>query len=235
MKRSLPIPGPTCWAAILAIFFAASPIVQASSGNEKGALRLREAATQFERVAIGENSSIPTSVLQKAAGIIVMRYYKGGFIFGARGGSGVAMVRDRKTQQWGPPAFLVAADGSIGLQIGLQENFVVFLIMNEEGMQILGDPNFRMGINVAATAGPHSVDEEGKFGSTAPILVYTTSQGLFAGAAFEGGALLSDDKLNAEFYRRNNVSVQDVLYAKNVAMPKEAAPLLETIQRFSKK
>ena len=66
---------------------------------------------------------------------------KGGFVFGAKGGKGVATCRT--ASGWSAPAFITISGGSWGLQIGMEAVDVVLVIQNEKGMQRLLSSNFQ--------------------------------------------------------------------------------------------
>jgi len=63
---------------------------------------------------------------------------------GAKGGAGLALLKDAKTKAWSPPVFLKTGEGSIGLQIGGQSIDSIFLIMNKEGVEMLLKTKFKI-------------------------------------------------------------------------------------------
>src|SRR5262249_10461764 len=78
--------------------------VAASAGAvEKAELdsRIRMLTAKLEDLQQKPNKAIPADNLRKAQGIVLLDRTKAGFIFAYQGGSGVALVRDPKTQQWG--------------------------------------------------------------------------------------------------------------------------------------
>src|SRR5262245_3936777 len=78
--------------------------------------RVKESATVLDEIMKASDSSIPTSIMEKAAGIAVFPgTVRGGFIVGAERGRGILSVRDEKTKTWSPPAFLTITGGSLGL------------------------------------------------------------------------------------------------------------------------
>lgn len=59
------------------------------------------------------------SLVKDARGIYISpQILRGAFIFGASGGSGVFIVRDKQTEHWNGPAFYTIGSLSFGLQIG---------------------------------------------------------------------------------------------------------------------
>ena len=195
--------------------------------------RIKERAESFDLLMDDPQSSIPTSILRKAEGIIILRQYKAGFVFGVKGGRGIAVVKNKKTGKWSPPAFISAGEGSWGLQLGGQVTDTVFLIMNAHGMKLLSSPKFRVGVDVAATAGPHGGGAEAKIGEGTPILVYGNSTGLFAGAAFEGGVLLPDNKANSLYYENPSITMREILFSEGVPNPKAGKELSRMIEGYA--
>ncbi len=200
-----------------------------SATIEQRSLAISESLYSFQSDAL---ASIPASVLKQAKGIIVLRQHEAGFIFGGKGGIGVALIRD-SSGRWGPPAWLKTGSGSWGLQFGYQQLNVVLLLMNENVLNLLYRPKFRIGVDAAATAGPVGSAVEAKLGYEAPILVYTETEGLFAGASFEGGFLVPDKKANRVAYG-GDYSVPQIISGRIVRFPEFGRPIrtsLENIER----
>ena len=195
--------------------------------------RMKRMALDFEAIMEDSQSRIPTTILQKADGIIILRQFKVGLGVGVKAGGGIAMVRDEKTRKWSAPSFMKAGEGSWGLQIGAQSIVHVFLLMDEEGMKVLTSPKFRIGIDAAATAGPADAGVEAKIGAGTPIYVYSNASGLYAGAVFEGGFLLPNDKSNAEYYDDASLSMDDILFKKKIKVPDSVKPLIALINKYS--
>ena len=198
-------------------------------------LRMRRMVLDFESIMIDSQSRIPTALLRDAQGIIILRQFKVGLVVGVKAGGGIAMVRDKKTGKWSAPSFMKAGEGSWGLQIGAQGVVHIFLLMNKEGMRVLTSPKFRIGVDAAATAGPADTGVEAKIGVGSPIYVYSNSSGLYAGATFEGGFLLPNNKSNAEYYRNSSLMMGDILFDNKVEVPESAKPLIVTIEKYAKK
>ncbi len=197
--------------------------------------RVKSISDYFAQVMASPESKIPSGLLRKAEGIIIMRQFKAGLGIGVKGGGGIAMARDGKTGEWSAPAFLKAGEASIGLQIGGQVLDSVFLLMNEDGMNMLAQTQFRVGVDAAATAGPHGAEAEARYTGETPILVYSDIGGLYAGASFEGGFLVPDNKANAAYYNDEAILMREILFQNKVEKTVEARELIELIEQHSKK
>lgn len=185
------------------------------------------------RSVMGEgDSGIPNFILTRARGIIIFRKYEGGFIFGGKGGFGLALVR-HDDGTWSGPAFLKTGEGSFGLQFGAQSLDVVYVIMNEEGMHLLSQTKFRIGVDAGATAGPAGGQTEAKTGPNAPPIYYfANTSGLYAGATLEGGFLLPDGKANEVYTGREGISMREILFEKPGPQKSPAArSLIRAISR----
>ena len=187
-------------------------------------------ATTIANIQIEDESRIPSTVIKAAKGIIILRQFEAGFIFGGKGGFGVALQR-KANGDWGAPAWIKTGEGSWGLQIGAHSLNVVLLIMTEDGMKMLEKAKFRIGVDAAATAGPTGRTGEIIIGSNTPILAYTDSEGFYAGATFEGGFLLPDYKSNLATYDEW-LSVPEIIASDTLAPPHYAAPIIALLEKI---
>jgi len=176
-------------------------------------------------------TSIPSTLLKSCQGIIIMRQYKAGFIFGAKGGAGIALKRDIKTRKWSAPSFVASGEASFGLQIGGQAVDSVILIMNKYGVESLLFTKFKLGVDAALALGPVGRDTEAKIGPNTAFLVYSKSKGLYGGLTFEGGVISQDDGANKEFYGRK-ISVREI-FENMDDVPDEAKVLIRTLEKYS--
>ncbi len=198
---------------------------------EKLDLRIRRASERFTAMQAEPGKRIPADLLARAHGIIILHKVKAGLGIGGEAGNGIAMVRNKTTGAWSPPAFISSAEGSYGLQIGAQESVIVYLLMNESALKPLLGGSLDVGVDVAATAGPN--DAGGKIDTTtvqAPILVYSSAEGLFAGAAFKGGGILPAKKNNEIYYGRD---MNDILFDSAVRPTATGQHLIGVIRTYS--
>jgi lipid-binding SYLF domain-containing protein len=152
---------------------------------------------------------------------------KGGLIFGAKGGKGVATCRT--ANGWSAPAFITISGGSWGLQIGVEAVDVVLIIQNEKGMQKLLESNFQIGGDASAAAGP--VGRHAEAGTDwkmdTEILTYSRAKGVFAGLTLEGASIRQDTDSRHAMY--GDVTTRALLLGE-VPVPDAARPFLAEVR-----
>jgi len=196
--------------------------------------RVRTLTAKFEALQQKPDKSIPAESLRKAKGIVLLDRTKAGFVFAYQGGSGVAMVKDAKTDKWSPAAFLTANEASLGFQIGGQQSFIVILFMNTNSTHLLTEPNVQFGGEARGTAGDSSVGAEGNVAPREPsVLVYDDRKGLYGGAAIKGGAIAPDETANRVYYEKA-LTMSEILFENKVKPTETAAQLAAKIAERSK-
>src|ERR1700722_17384534 len=94
--------------------------IWAASGREDSVERLQAAADVMHSIQEAPGHGIPNSVFDDTKCIIVVPHLiKGGFVFGAKHGRGVAPCPP--PEGWSAAAFVSVGGGSWGLQIGVEE------------------------------------------------------------------------------------------------------------------
>ena len=128
---------------------------------------------------------------------IVPKLVKGGFIFGAEGGDGVLLVRHGRS--WSTPKFYGMGSASFGLQIGLQQAELVFIINSRRALSGIEHGEMKLGAGAGLTVVTLSSGAEG---ATTPnggdIIVWTSGSGAYAGLTFNGSVIKEDKDMNAE-------------------------------------
>ncbi len=192
--------------------------------------RIERYNNYLEEVMDIPETAIPSKLLKSCKGILIMRQYKAGFIFGVKGGAGVALKRDKKTGKWSAPSFVANAEGSFGLQIGGQAIDAILLIMNKSGVESLLMAKVKLGVDASIAAGPVGRDAEAKLGPDTAFLVYSKAKGLYGGLSFEGGVITQNNRANKKFYGRK-VTVKEIFNGE-VDVPEEANVLINTLERY---
>ncbi len=201
----------------------------AGSAREDATERLENATNVMHEVMGMPDKGIPVEVLEHAKCVAVIPHMvKGGFIFGAKEGKGVATCRT--ADGWSAPAFITISGGSWGLQIGVEAVDVVLIIQNEKGMQKLLESNFQIGGDASAAAGP--VGRHAEAGTDwkmdTEILTYSRAKGAFAGLTLEGASLRQDSDSRHAMYG-GDVTTRALLLGE-VPVPAAARPFLEEVR-----
>ena len=66
-----------------------------------------------------------------------------------------------------------------------------------------------------------------------PVLVYTKSKGLYAGATFKAGFISRDDDANRQFYK-TPFTMPELLYSNFVTPPEEVKPLMVYVTNITR-
>jgi lipid-binding SYLF domain-containing protein len=140
-------------AMFLVVMLSLGTLCWAGSARQDATDRLDNATSVMHESMGMPDKGIPEEVLQHAKCIAVIPHMvKGGFVFGAEGGKGVATCRT--ASGWSAPAFITISGGSWGLQIGVEAVDVIMIFQNKKAMQRLLSSNFQVGGDASAAAGP---------------------------------------------------------------------------------
>jgi SH3 domain-containing YSC84-like protein 1 len=192
--------------------------------------RIRKLSLKFDAMQDKSDKRIPPQTLRKAQGIVLLDRTKAGFLFAYQGGNGAAMVRDPKSGQWSPPAFLKANEASLGFQIGGQQSFIVILLMNTNAIPMLTKGSFKFGGEASGTAGKESAAAEGTVTAEPLILVYNDREGLYGGAAIKGDAITPDTDANLAYYG-DYLTTEEILLGHKVKPSPAAVELAKKIEQ----
>ncbi len=191
--------------------------------------RLDNATKVLSEIMKTPDKGIPEEVLDGAKCIAVVPHMiKGGFVFGAKHGRGVATCRT--STGWSAPSFFTVTGGSWGAQIGVEGVDLVMMIMNQKGMQQLLNSKFQIGGEVSAAGGP--VGRHASAGTDwkldTQILTYSRAKGAFAGATLEGAGISQDEDAIRAVYGRE-LSPRAILTG-TVPPPAAAQQFLATVR-----
>ncbi len=198
--------------------------------KEEAIDRLDAASKVITQIMATPDKGIPNEVLDGAKCIAVVPHMiKGGFVFGAKHGRGVATCRT-SSGAWSAPSFFTVTGGSWGAQIGVEGVDLVMMIMNEKGMQQLLNSKFQVGGEVSAAAGP--VGRHASAGTdwklNTEILTYSRAKGAFAGATLEGAGISQDEDAIRAIYGKD--LTPRAILTGTVPPPASAQQFLATIR-----
>ncbi len=199
------------------------------SPREAADTRLEQAATVLHQIMNTPDKGIPQEVMDHAKCVAVVPHMvKGGFVFGAEGGRGVATCRT--SNGWSAPAFFSVEGGSWGLQIGVEGIDLVMVFQNDKGMEKLLSSKFQIGGDASAAAGPvgRSASAATSWDMNAEILTYSRAKGAFAGLTLNGAAVHQDKDTMTAVYGPN-VTEREILTGK-VPPPAAAHAFLAAVK-----
>lgn len=217
--------------SLLALFSAA--IVRADASRADLVDRVETCEAILQEFQARSDTAIPAAVLQKARALIIVNQFKAGFLFGVKDGYGVIMVK-KPNGRWSLPVLISAGEASLGLQIGANSIESIYVITDDATPRMLFNHRFNVGVDAKAVAGPKAAEAQ-KLNEDilkTPMLVYTKSAGLYAGATVKAGHLSRNDSANALLYS-TRYTMPELLYSDWVKPAPEVVPLMELVQRIA--
>lgn len=136
------------------------------------------------------------NMLQGAEAIyIVPKLVKGGFIFGAEGGAGVLLHRTGRG--WSQPRFYDMGSASFGLQIGLEQAELVFIINSKRALRGIEKGELKLGAGAGITVVTLSSAAEGATTTHGgDMVVWASGTGAYGGLTFNGTVIKQDKDAN---------------------------------------
>jgi lipid-binding SYLF domain-containing protein len=211
MQRVLPL--------IAAMLLGLAPL--AVHADAKTDERLANARQVFETFVDIREQMIPTWLMERAYGIVVVpRVIKGALIIGGRGGKGVFAVRN-PDGSWSDPVFITLAGVNVGFQWGVQSTDVILVLTSRKSVEGIADGKVTLGADAAVAAGPVGRQAAATTDATfnAQVLSYSRSEGMFAGVALDGSVLSIDDRANESAYGMEDIRASQILEGQAVAPP----------------
>jgi len=213
---------------VMSLVGMAGTYALAGSTREDTVERLQKSVDVLHAIMSAPDKGIPEEVLSNAKCILVVPdLIKGGFIFGAKHGRGVATCRT--SEGWSAPAFVSVGGGSWGLQIGVEGVDLVMLVMNEQGFQHLLSSKFELTGEGSAAAGP--VGRHASAGTdwkmNTEMLTYSRSKGVFAGLTLEGAVVEEDNDSTHAIYGKST-AFRTILDGKT-STPKSAEAFIHAV------
>ena len=216
------------------LFFAFSIPLSVVAINEKKltVVNLIESSEDTLKI-LNQNSDIKhfEKYLSKSRAILIFpEVYEGGFIFGAKGGNGILLIK--KGEKFTGPFFYSLGGLSIGLQAGAKSGRVVMTVMTQRGLKSILKERVKLGVDVDAVVVTGGVGYSAE--STprlADVYSFSDNDGLFVGTSIEGSYLQPRNDLNKVIYKKN-LSPDEII--KYQIFNKEADDLTKIISRITK-
>ena len=166
----------------------AAPAAQASDKTDL----LRDANKTIDHLRSDPAFGTARNMLQHARAVyIVPKLVKGGFIFGAEGGDGVLL--HRVGHGWSTPKFYGMGSASFGIQAGLEQAELVFIINSDAALRGIEKGNFKIGGQGGITVATLSAGAEGATTlHGGDMVVWTSATGAYGGLTFNGSIIKQD-------------------------------------------
>ena len=216
------------------LFFAFSIPLSVVAINEKKltVVNLIESSEDTLKI-LNQNSDIKhfQKYLSKSRAILIFpEVYEGGFIFGAKGGNGILLIK--KGEKFTGPFFYSLGGLSVGLQAGVKSGRVVMTVMTHRGVKSILKERVKLGVDVDAVVVTGGVGYSAE--STprlADVYSFSDNDGLFVGTSIEGSYLQPRNDLNKVIYKKN-LSPDEIIKYQN--FNKETDDLTKIISRITK-
>jgi lipid-binding SYLF domain-containing protein len=183
--------------AVAAVALAVSAVTVPAQAASDRAQLLRDADKTVSDLKHDPAFGTARTMIQGARAIyIVPKLIKGGFIFGAEGGDGVLLVRNG--HGWSEPKFYGMGSASFGLQAGLEQAELVFIINSERALKGIENSDFKIGGQGGITVATLSAGAEGATTlNGGDMVVWTSATGAYGGLSFNGTVIKADTDENA--------------------------------------
>ena len=141
--------------------------------------------------------------LSKCRAVLIFpEVYEGGFIFGAKGGNGILLIK--KGEELTGPFFYSLGGLSFGLQAGAKSGRVVMTVMTHRGLKSILKERVKLGVDVDAVVVEGGVGYSAE--STlrlADIYSFSDNKGLFLGTSIEGSYLQPRNDFNKIIHKKS--------------------------------
>src|SRR5271169_993044 len=218
-KKALP-----CLLVSLVLVLVTLPVWGASKSDDEETLR--NAATVLQ--AMLSSKDIPPSILQKSDCIMILPSVKKFAVgIGGTGGRGPMSCREGNgfSGKWSPPAMYSIGGASAGFQIGGKASDIVIAILAPSAVDKVLNSKVKVGTDVSAAAGPGATAPTN---STADMLTYSRSSGLFAGVSLDGASLNPDGDANQRLYGKP-ASAKEIVSGYDVKATPAGASLVSLL------
>lgn len=212
--RKLSVLGAALAFATLSLLGNSTPFAATASGSSSDQINLlNRATTTAQHMKSDPAFGQARSMMANAKGVLIVpSLVKGGFIFGAEGGSGVLLAKNGN--MWSQPAFYTLSSGSFGLQAGLQQAEVVMILMTDRALDQVKTGDFKVGAGGGITVATLS---SGAAAATGDVVLWQSGTGVYGGLTLNGSVVKPRDEWNTAFYGRPT-PVADIL-ANKVSNP----------------
>ncbi len=184
-----------------------SSVGQAQASAKDDAQQLvKDAVAALQKVQSDTNFA---GLIRQAKGILIIPHLvKGALVVGGQSGQGVLLAQQNGA--WSDPAFMDVGSISIGPQAGGEAGPIVMLLMSDKAFnQFLSSNNFSLGASAGLTL-VNYVNSAPEGQAKGDIVVWSGTQGAYAGASLIGSDYKADDAEDSAYYGKD-VSTKQII------------------------
>ena len=141
---------------------------------------------------------VPPEILAEAKAVAIFSSTQAGLIFGGKGGDGVFVKRN--DGGFSPPLAVDLIQGSVGLQVGAQNESMVYVFRTDAAVNHFLQTGRYAIAQAAGSFGDGSGATDPIDFSKKDVLVYSQAKGLYGGVVVGGMGFKIDEDLNAKTY-----------------------------------
>lgn len=211
----------------------AAPLMRAEPSRADLVARVETCEAILEEFQHKPSTKPSAEAWKRAKAVLIINQFKAGFLLGVQDGFGVIMVK-KPDGRWSLPVLVNAGEASIGLQLGAKTVEGLFIITDENTPRKLFSNRFNIGVDAKAVVGPKAAEKETNKEEIlkTPVLAYTKSVGLYAGATVKAGHISRNDNANFTLYN-TRYTMPELLYSDWVQPPPEVQPLMKAMQKLA--
>ncbi|HKB89221.1 MAG TPA: lipid-binding SYLF domain-containing protein [Opitutaceae bacterium] len=195
--------------------------------------RVETCEAVLQELQFHPETAVPAAVFRQAKGIVIVHQFKAGLLLGVKGGYGVVLAK-KPDGSWSVPGLLHAGEISLGFQIGGQGVDTIYMLMDDTSVKLIFRNRFNFGVDADAVAGPNQKEaEKSTYIIRNSVLVYSTVNGLYAGATIKTNYLTPNDAGNHILYN-TTYNLPELLFGNYVTVPDEVKFLMDYVQKLAK-
>ncbi len=211
-------------AAVLS-FALAGPALAQNNSDATNAQKVVAGATQdMQNLSSNQNFM---NLLKRAKGVfIIPSFFKGAFVVGGSGGTGVLLAHDNG--HWSDPAFLTLGSVSIGAQAGAKGGTLVMFLMTDKAVaDFTQNNNLSLNANSSLSIIKWSPTAQGSAGK-GDVIVWSGENGVFAGLDISGADIAADTGYDKAYYDNKLTDTKQIIQSQ--ISPANASKLMTELQ-----
>jgi len=167
---------------------------------ESSYAKMIDAATRVYQETVKGEKQVPRKVLSAARCIAVIPdVLTGALVIGGTHGNGLASCKTSRGT-WSEPVAISLTEGSIGVQAGAKSTDLVLFFQNDRAERALKQGKLLLGADASAAAGEYDAAYDW---SSAGIVAYSRTDGVFAGASIGGSQIGKDSDRMATYFGKS--------------------------------